>query len=202
MYARHNPIIAKAMRSDADNFARGCYFAIGSIRQKIFNVPVMVDSYEIEGPASEYAWGHKRDAVAFVSTHARSLQAGLLTLDGSNRADCAIGLAALQAIPGIGLVKGAFILQLMGFDIGCYDSRNIARLGLNANKLRPAKHLSEQARMKRLHRYVDLAHGKSAQLWDEWCVDVGNAYGFKPREISAMHLCIAKKRQYDLAETF
>lgn len=202
MYDRHNPVIAAAMRSNLDCFKRGAYFTIASIRQKIFNVPLMVDSFEVEGPSSEYAWGHKRDAVAWIDEHAADLRDVLLTYDPRNLATLPLALAHVTECPGLGIVKGAFLLQLMGFDIACFDSRNCARLSLDRNAMRARKSLSHKARQRRIVQYVNAASGKARLFWNDWCIDVGNAYGFKPREVSAMHLCIAKRKQYSLEETF
>lgn len=188
MYANHNPTIANAMRNDVDTFIRGATFAVLSIRQPIFLVGVQmldVDEFRSE---SQWLFGHKRNAYRYLQENGTRLHASLIACNN----DPASAIATLVETPGLSIVKSAFVAQLMGFDVGCIDSRNVARLGLKPREFE-TWHDSPARRAKRIDAYCERYAGQAQALWDAWCIDVAQAYSGRyasAEAVSAEHLVI------------
>lgn len=186
MYAEHVPTIAAAMRNDADVFARGCTFVVLTIQQMIVTVPEAVADVDANGLQSRFLFGHKRDAFAYIQEHKAELLRDVLACGD----DTASAIRVLMHIPGLGIVKSAFVLQLMGFDIACLDTRNIQREGRNPNAYRSMKK-SRVFWTKRVAAYVADTGGRAREYWDLWCQDVATAYKRTADAISRIHLdCI------------
>lgn len=196
MYADHSPVIAAFMRESAANFSRGVLFALCSIRQKITGVPEQLDEIEQYGITAPGLWGWKRDAYFYLTQNAEAIYHEFYAAP-----DAEAAITGLCAIPGLGIVKAAFVAQLAGLDVACLDSRNVAREGRNPRAYRTDGKRPAQYRAK-IARYVAETAGRAQAYWDAWCEDVAEAYGYTAEEISALHLAICKRRQFDLAETF
>jgi hypothetical protein len=188
MYAEHVPSIAAYMRADADQFVRGALFALLSIRQRFVTVPNQMADVEKRGARSPFLFGSKLAAWRYIRRHKRELFAAV-TGDDTRAA-----LQAVSAIPGIGLVKGAFILQLAGHDVACLDSQNIEREGLDPRAFRSdARIKKSKAWARKLDRYLAETGGKARFYWDAWCDYVGPQYGLSGEECSAIHLAIVTR---------
>lgn len=193
MYAEHVPAISQAMRETPDQFVRGCMFAILSIRQPVTAVPdqmaVLFDGAEAdrEGPL----FGHKWSAWAFLSDPVKAAQLwrDLLDCDEANKAGAHRGLMALLRVPGLGIVKAGFILQLMGFNVACLDTRNVKREKRNPRAFRTDGKTAAQLEPK-VKKYLAVTYGKAAFYWDQWCKDVAKVYDMTAEEVSALHLSI------------
>lgn len=191
MYQQHClGTIAPAMRSNLATFKRGFMFAVCSIRQPTINVPdqlaILFDNAEGENPL----FGHKFAAWDFINTDAKAkllwhklcLMYALQSREATKEA-----LRTICATPGLGLVKGAFTMQLMGFDVACLDARNITREGRNPRAFRTdGMPVSEG----KLEAYLVETYGKAEHYWDAWCRDVAAAYDRTPEAISELHLAI------------
>lgn len=185
--------IAPAMRQEPAIFRRGAMFAVCSIRQPTINVPdqlgVLFDGVEDENPL----FGHKFKAFDFImSNAAMAVHYNLCRFykadwDTNEKAEQAI--IALLACPGLGIVKAAFVAQLMGFDVACLDARNITRDQRNPRAFRTDGKRPEQLGAK-VRAYVNETGGRAEEYWNAWCHDVAAAYGRTAQEISALHLAI------------
>lgn len=200
MYKDHMPAIRDAMRADVEVFKRGVMFAVCSIRQPTINVPdqlgILFDGEEGENPL----FGHKFKAWEYINDNSRcaylwsklnlfaSLSAGG-PMDYPHSGATEAALLALLDVPGLGIVKSAFILQLMGFDVACLDSRNVKREGRKHDAFATHGYTPERLRPK-VVKYLDETYGKAEHYWDAWCWDVAAAYDRTPEEISALHLSI------------
>ena len=183
MYDAHNPLIAAAMRECPDTFARGILFAVCSMRQAIVNVPDQLE--QIDQGDMEPLFGFKLNAWQYAFDHRAELHSAVLAApDNATRID------VLCRVPGLGIVKAAFVLQLMGFDVGCLDSRNVKREGRNPRAFRTDGKKTGPAFHRKIARYLAETEGKSRYYWDTWCCDVAERYGKTPVEISALHLAI------------
>ena len=187
-YASHVPAIAEGMRSDPAIFARGILFAVLSMRQPFVTVPdQMLDVIGPEGIglSSTNLFGFKRDAWRYTLEHVDELHAD--TLAASSTAD---QIKVLCRIPGVGIVKAGFVLQLMGYDIGCLDTRNVKREGLNPRKYRTDGRKGTPRVERLIHEYVSEVGGRASELWDLWCEDVAATYKMTPWDVSALHLTV------------
>lgn len=185
MYDDHVPVIMRAMQSSPDIFARGIMFAVLSARVQFPKVPDQMKCVKRNGDQSPALWSWKMDAFNYVEEHKQSLF-GLVAHETNTR----WALEELCRIPGLGIVKGAFVLQMLGHDIACLDVRNIERENLNPRAYRSdgkARKIGGAFRRK-IARYVAQTKGRAQELWNVWCEDVAADYGFTAEQISAMHV--------------
>lgn len=204
MYRDHcTAIIAPAMLADMTIFRRGVMFAVCSIRQPTINVPGQLDAlFDPQDGDENPLFGHKFAAWTWISDDAKCallwnklclFEAQRHQTKGTPTREAALsGLLALLEVPGLGIVKAAFILQLMGFDVACLDARNVTREGRNPRAFRTDGKSPEQLRTKAA-AYIAETFGKGEHYWDAWCADVGAAYDRTPQEISELHLAIVPR---------
>lgn len=186
MYAEHCPAISNGMQSDPEIFKRGCVFVILSIRQIIDRVPGQMDEVDELRSQAPCLFGWKRSAYQHIQLNGARLQK---TLNATQ--DPAGAIRALLEVPGLGIVKAAFVAQLFGFDIACIDSRNAEREGRKQRAFEYDKSRPAGARLDRLLAlYLSATHGRAQEYWDAWCAFVGPGYGMTAEECSALHLVI------------
>lgn len=184
MYQDHNPLIAAGMRDDPEIFVRGVLFSALSARQPIVSVPDMLrDIDKNGGDAIALALPNKWACWQFLQEH------GTRTWREAWDRDTAEALPYLaRIVPGLGIVKAAFTLQLMGHDIACLDSHNI-----KLEKCHPRAFGCRGAKAKayadyQVKKYLALAGGRARELWDRWCTNRAEWYETTPDAISALHL--------------
>ncbi|CAB4132120.1 hypothetical protein UFOVP134_35 [uncultured Caudovirales phage] len=186
MYRQHVPVIASAMRADPATFTRGCLFAILSMRQPFNVVPSQLEETDQLRADAPCLFGFKRKAYRHLVINERPLW----------EAACAIALdqptdviLELLTVPGLGIVKSGFIAQMLGFDVACLDTRNVAREGRDRRAYRtdglPPSRPSIQ---RKVAAYVADVQGHAERYWDEWCTEVGPIYGLTPEQASALHV--------------
>jgi hypothetical protein len=168
MYSRDVPLINGAMRADFRTFKRGVMFAILSARVQFPRVPDQCAELAKEGAKAKCLWGHKFGAYQYIEEHGATLWH-----DVCNERDPEQALYILTRIPGLGIVKAAFILQMLGHDIACLDVRNIIRDGRDPRAFR------SDAKETR---------GKAEFYWDRWCEEVAKDYGSTAERISQDHV--------------
>lgn len=193
MYREHVPIIAAGMRLRPEIMTRGIMFAVLSARQPFYRVPDQLAELERDGEAAAGLFSWKYDAWRYIQANEHELYHRLRLARTTRDA-----LFEVTRIPGIGLVKGAFVLQLLGHDIACFDSQNMNReIGGHtrewdtrgqgsSNLLRksgPAFH-------RLMDRYLAKFGGHGELYWNAWCNDVGPKYGMSGEDCSRVHLCI------------
>lgn len=185
MYAEHVPQIAAAMRADQSTFCRGVMFAILSARVQFPRVPDQCKELTARKASAACLWGWKFDAYAFMTEHAATLYGGVAPEN-----DTALALWRLTRIPGMGIVKGAFVLQMLGHDIACLDVRNIVKDGRAPRAYRSDGEESKagKAFVRKIIRYVADTQGKAQFYWDRWCTEVAADYASTPERISELHL--------------
>lgn len=190
MYAQEMPAIRDAMRHDLEVFRRGAMFAVCSIRQPTLGVPdqlgILFDNEEGENPlfGSKFA-----SFAAITGPMGAAIWADIRQPIGKTKAACEYAIGRLLDVPGLGIVKAAFIAQLMGYDVACLDARNVTREGRNARAYRTDGKTPRQLAPK-VRQYVAETFGKAELYWDAWCEDVAQAYHRTPQEISELHLAI------------
>lgn len=184
MYDAHVPVISAYMREHPAGFVRGCLFAICSIQQPITGVPAQLDDIALLGSESRFLWGHKRKSYTYLLARGDIVWREVLDMQTMHGK-----ISALLRVPGLGIVKSAFILQLMGYDIACLDTRNIKREGRNPRTYSTHGQKPHKLR-KKVARYIRDTGGKARQYWDDWCDDVANAYDLTPFAVSELHMSI------------
>lgn len=114
--------------------------------------------------------------------------------------DTAGALLELTALPGIGLAKAGFILQLMGVtDVACWDSQNMARIPEAAEILRKLGKPTRETALA--YRALCIKHGASEGMWNDWCAYIaakpGNGKLGGADGVSALHV-----QWYDYARAY
>lgn len=195
MYRDHVPVIAKAMHLDIATFKRGVMFAALSARTPFNRVPSQCRELSRLGDKAQCLWSWKFDAYIYVETYGEILHRAVTTAKNTRNA-----LYAITRVPGMGIVKGAFVLQLMGHDIACIDVRNIQRDGRQPRAYRSdgESKKSTPAFWRKIDRYILDTGGRAEHYWDVWCNEVGPDYGMTGEQCSALHLTtIVHKRLRD-----
>jgi hypothetical protein len=196
MYASHVPVISWAMRTYPKIFMRGCMFAILSARVPFNRVPDQMLDLKAKGDKSPCLWGWKFDAFAYLSEHYARLSMNVCATDDAGEA-----IGHLCTVPGLGIVKAAFVAQMLGHDVACLDVRNIEREGLPPRAWRSdgGARKTTKAFERKIARYVEQTSGRAQELWDTWCNEVGHDYGFTGEQISRMHVdAIVPRKLQDL----
>ena len=128
--------------------------AILSIRQPFYKMDEQIIDKD------KYMFGHKKYAWAEIQE-----MSGPILMFHLN-AKCTVkSMEWLTQVHGIGMVKAGFILQMLGHEVGCLDSHNIAMYGLDA------KFLRRKPTEENIELYLELCRklGGAEHLWDRWC---------------------------------
>lgn len=193
MYRTEVAALSRYGLSSARGLADVITFALLSARQHFSVVPRQMDEVREQGERSKALWGWKRDGYRFLQGEWANATVNYLNTLLPRHSTAALG--ALLSVPGLGLVKGGFVAQMLGFEVGCIDSRNAARLGLplrawdfNKHRLRPCSHWGQ--RRKIITGYVGACAtlGGAEYLWDSWCDDYAAQNGMTGETVSKMHL--------------
>lgn len=195
MYLDHcTRTIAPAMRADLNVWRRGAMFAVCSIRQATTNVPgqlaALFDGTEDENPLFGHKFAAFEDIMGSLGADCWADMRSVYNVSrGNSKASCEYVIMRLLRIRGLGIVKAAFVAQLMGFNVACLDARNVAREGRNPRAYRTDGKKPEQLGSK-VRAYVGETFGRAEEYWDAWCRDVADAYDLSPQAVSELHLAI------------
>lgn len=104
----------------------------------------------------------------------------------------------------MGIVKAAFVAQMLGHDVACLDSRNVEREGLPARQWRTDGDARKATRghVRKVGRYIAATRGHARRYWNEWCAYVAQDYDLTPLAVSELHLAICKVESVSLEDTF
>ena len=172
MYKKHQQNIEEFARKNPDNFTQVVLFVSATIQQMFHTVPAIVDDVREYGLASKHLWGSKKDTWRYTLENKDLLfEAVFSDMDLENK------LLSIAEIPGIGLVKAGFVLQLCTGEVGCLDVHNLRRFGLSAQTFKFGKVKYLTARKKAtLYIKTCIQCGGSEKLWDEWCQLIADKY--------------------------
>lgn len=191
MYRDHVPIIAEAAANGAPAFTRVCMFAVLSARQQFVTVPDQFEALDRDGEGSEFLFSWKLGAYRYLRDNETRLWRKIMAIPKQNAAQA---IAALCEVPGLGIVKAAFALQMMGWDCACLDTRNIKREKRDPRAYRSdgEARKSGPAWQRKIARYCAETAGKAEFYWDTWCAEVGQVYDLTADNVSAIHLIVAE----------
>jgi hypothetical protein len=179
MYATDQPAIEAWARQSPANTCDVGVFVLLTIRMQFGGIGRQLQRVRAGDTAP--LWGFKAEGAAYLREHAEYLH---------ERAEDAregrIWVNDLMrdylAVPGLGLVKAGFVVQLLIGEAGCIDMHNLARFSLEAKEfdIPSRRDPDEQLRVidEAIEHYLRVCEmlGGSEQLWDGWCVFVGNTY--------------------------
>jgi len=178
MYKRDNKKIAQFILKDADNTVIGITFVLGTIQNALSNVGKFMDGVA-NGGADSISMTMKRNGYLYAVEHKHVLHEALKAAVKHN--DPVGAIDVLTNVPNLGIVKAAFVAQLVGLDVACLDSHNLDRLGLNRAALKFAKTVKPETKLKKIQDYVHLTQvtGGTEYWWDTWCNYVAGNRGNK-----------------------
>lgn len=190
MYARDVPEIKAYAEENADNFRDLLTFVLLSIRQPFRSLPTALRDVRRAGRDSVYLWGWKQEGYDYCREHSAELWAGCRMATTSG----VIDLLASE-VPGFGIVKSAFVAQMLGHNVACFDARNLIDLEWQGRPFREFKRkngvcvVKPETRKRRIAEYVQMTQetGGAAHWWDHWCNGIAPSLGTTGDEISRRH---------------
>lgn len=98
-------------------------------------------------------------------------------------------------VPGLGIVKSAFVAQMLGHNVACFDSRNLDTLEWGGRPFREFKRIGgkcvvkRETRERRIAEYVKMTieTGGAAHWWDHWCNGIAPSMGLTGDDVSRLH---------------
>lgn len=190
MYANDVPRISDWAHDRPENLRDLITFVLLTIRVPFGRVAPAMDDVRRQGADSAFLWGWKRPGYEYVRDNAEILFGDLFDADTVT----AIDILATR-VPGLGIVKGAFVAQMFGHNVACMDTRNLSDLGYSGryartdgrfDKLRP------ETRQRKIADYVSMtiASGGAEHWWDHWCTGIAPSLVTTPDKVSRMHWTI------------
>ena len=199
MFNSHNPYCRMVGRRDIAGHNRVLAFVLASIREKTDKLPDIMNQYKQQGfKYSRISWGNKAKAGEYIVHHEKELFDGMRAILPKESSDHQLMMHYLN-IPGFGIPKSGFIVQLLTGKAGCLDVHNIRRYlpDIDASRGTPSMFQtagnSEKLKARKVASYLNLCDeiGGARFLWDNWCNSIAEMYpdkfssGF---EVSKLHM--------------
>lgn len=163
MYKRDVPKLVEYLdNAGPDGLVNIGTFVACSIRNPISRLKQQVSDVKLNKINSKYLWGHKKNTYTYLINNKNEL----FNLVTSNSNSLVETFRLVREIPGFGLPKAGFFLQMCGKETACLDVHNLRDISLPHTAL---KSMDEEA-------YLALCSSKSSeQWWDDWCTKVANS---------------------------
>lgn len=181
----------------AKGLADTVLFAVLSIRTQFLTMPRQMADVRSKRERSSHLWGWKGQSYRdiFEPGKAERLRDGLNTLPGPvATSDGTLGAMFLlyRSVTGLGMVKSAFVAQMLGYDVACFDARNLGVLGMSPDDAKRAWRLDDVGdgtRIKRMERYIKATRktGGPEFWWNTWCEGIAPSMGSTPEQVSRLH---------------
>jgi hypothetical protein len=193
MYAREVPTISQWALSSEDNLADTILFVLLTIQQPLQGVAANLAEVKAKGLSAKPLFGAKRQGWAFIQEHKcylfRVAHDILAREDGADRKVDLI--QHFMQVPGIGIVKAAFIAQLIGAETACLDGHNLYVLDLSEDRFKVRSKVPAKVRAQ-IEEYVKICDrvGNSEHWWNRWCAYVAGRRGSPLKSadaVSAFH---------------
>lgn len=184
MYDTDQALIGAYARTSPENMGRVYKFVIATIQQPLETVAVAMADFEELGSDSRFAFSSKATALDWMAEgdNLETLYATAILLwneaPNDDEAEHAL-LDLFASCPGLGLVKGGFMVQLIFGLAGCLDTHNIIRLGLTPSRFAASRYKgAKRAATRHMIReeYLEACRGAGGvmHLWNDWCLFVAD----------------------------
>ena len=180
-----NPAINAYMQSSPENMIDGIMFVVLSVKTPFHTMFKQMQDYREKGMDSKYVWGFKKQTLEYLQEHGRDLYDELMDL----KTRTTFGdkkfkgrevwlerdrkmMLVLTDVPGLGMVKAGFVMQMMFGRVGCIDVHNLRRFyKISEKDITFTKMAKDDTKMQKITNYVDICRGNRStqKLWDSWC---------------------------------
>jgi len=190
MYDIHQSDIENACRADMHVCAEALLFVSRSIRNHFYRMPIITEQERtmgVEAPSLQQQI--KRDAFEYIKSNRKYLHKILY----DNSLSDAEKLLSMTSIPGIGIVKAGFILQLCTGKVGCLDVHNLKMFGFSESAFKFSKSVKQNTALAKCNLYIETCEklGGSRYLWNNWCRFIADKYPkhfTSAEQVSQMHV--------------
>ncbi len=209
MFKDHNPIINEYMQSNYLNMIDGMTFVVLSIKTAFHTLDKQLTDVRKNGRDSKYLWGFKRETYDYLQEHGQDLYDELMDLSTRTKfGDLKFKgreiwlhrdkqmMLVLTDVPGLGVVKAGFVMQMMFGRVGCIDVHNLRRFyKVSVKDVQFVKTATDNTKRVKIDNYVNICRGNRStqKLWDSWCEQLTDKKCNKSRfssgdEVSAFHV--------------
>lgn len=159
-------------------------FTLCTIQASLSGVKLQLEDINKVDLDSRFLWGQKAKGLGYFRNNREFIWGKVSKLREENKANdldaITEALLIFMKVPNLGLVKAAFVCQMLGFDVACLDSHNLARLGMKPSMVAVPSKLGKESKIKRIHTYVKLTQEKGSEYWwNSWCEFVAGNRGNK-----------------------
>tara|TARA_R100000742_G_C4279416_1_gene103924 strand:+ start:1304 stop:1930 length:627 start_codon:yes stop_codon:yes gene_type:complete len=177
MYQTHAIACQKFSQRSADNLFKAVMMASSSIKQPWSHIGKQLKDIESLGTDSKYLFGFKRDTYLYMTTHKHKIHSQLLAVLNSKKTDDQKAESLMNIflrVPGLGLAKAGFVCQLTAGLVGCMDSHNVKRYGVEPSSLNLNRNPRGKKALKtnatKVTNYISLCHKYGTEnMWNSWC---------------------------------
>lgn len=205
-FKKYNPLINAHMQENHEQMCDGIIAVVLTIKMPHWMWPKMMDDYRENGGNSQYLFGFKKDTYKYLQEHGADLYDDLMELwmtpkkelGGTVMTKDGAMMMRLLEVPGLGLAKAGFVMQMMFGRVGCMDVHNIRRMyKVDVKDVMISKGAKPETKFRKIMNYVSLfqANRSTERIWDSWCEQVMynkcNRGRFSSAdEVSRLHLTV------------
>lgn len=170
-----NPVINAYMQKSEMHMQDGIMFVVLSIKTPFHTMSKQMQDYRKHGLSSKYVWGFKKQTLEYLLENRADLYKRLMAasrLDISKGTRDRMMMEMLTQVPGLGLVKAGFVMQMMFGRVGCIDVHNARRFRkVTPKDLTFSPTAKFATRLQKIDNYIDICkgHRSTEKLWDQWC---------------------------------
>ena len=171
MYKEHSPSI-QALAMSEQGVVKVVDFVLSTINRHFDQTSIVLNSLYYDGIENcRFFSGQQKRGLEYIRSTAQRYTA--LSIGHLNPID---KVKAFLEIPGLGIPKAGFCVQLLYGQSGCLDVHNLRRAGLDAKVFRtPTSTAALTDRLVAYHAVID-SMGGTGSLWDSWCILVAARY--------------------------
>lgn len=192
MYRKHQAQVQAWVRNE-DRLVDCALMVLLSIRMQWTGVGNQLR--RVRGGDMRPLWGVKRAGYEYLQANKRVLYRTVRDLRAGRISERAFMRQWIK-VPGLGLPKAGFVMQLTCGKGGCLDMHNVERYGLDARVWTVPKRVNVADQMQAIDDTINLylstcrLCGGVSYLWNEWCrilaAKVGTYQG--PEDVSRRHI--------------
>ena len=181
-YLKHNRYCRNFGQASPKQMEQVIAFVFASIRVQTFLHPKYMKEWRKRGLKSSWIWGNKRTGLTYVRKHRDDLHKRAMAIIKAKKKNMAEDLIMIfLEVPGLGIPKSAFVVQLLTGSPGCLDVHNIRKYmpGVDASKGTPSILQTSgntiPVKRKKVQEYQKIVSdtGGSMVWWINWCNHIG-----------------------------